>query len=118
MATVGRVVSGLFTETAITVEVVLFPEVSVARAANVWEPFATSVVLSQLNWYGAAVMGVPRLAPSSRNCTLETATLSAALAVTRTLVPNTVLPPSGAVSETVGGTLSGGTMGVVMSVWI
>ena len=73
----------------------------------------------QATEYGAVVSSAPRSAPSSRNCTPTTPTLSDALAVTFT-EPDTVAPAAGAVSATVGGTLSGagGLTGVAMSVWI
>ena len=62
---------------------------------------------------------VPRLAPSSKNCTLATPTLSDALAETVT-VPAIVAFAAGAVSDTVGAVASGpdGPSGVTMSVWI
>ncbi len=47
----------------------------------------------------------PRLAPSSRNWTPATPTLSAAVAVT-VVVAETVAPAVGAVTETVGGVAS------------
>ena len=47
------------------------------------------------------------MAPSSRNCTPATPTLSAALAVTVT-DPDTVAPAAGPVIDTVGGVTSGG----------
>src|SRR5262249_10722750 len=50
-----------------------------------------------------AVSSAPRLAPSSRNWTPTTATLSDAVAETVTLVPATVVPFTGAVTDTVGG---------------
>ena len=45
--------------------------------------------------------------PSRRNCTLVTPTLSAAVALTATLAPDTVAPAAGAVTDTVGGVVSG-----------
>src|SRR5438128_1534497 len=51
--------------------------------------------------YGAVVSSVPRLAPSSLNCTPTTPTLSEAVAETVT-VPETVAPLAGAVIATVG----------------
>src|SRR4029077_18244367 len=47
----------------------------------------------------------PRFAPSSRNCTPLTPTLSVAAAVTNN-VPLTVDPAAGAVTDTVGGVVS------------
>jgi hypothetical protein len=52
------------------------------------------------------VSSLPRFAPSNLNCTPATATLSEAVAETVTLEPETVLPPVGAVMETVGGVVS------------
>ena len=49
---------------------------------------------------------VERLAPSSRNWTPDTPTLSEAVAVTVVDVPATVAPLTGAVIETVGGVVS------------
>ena len=54
----------------------------------------------------------PRLLPSRRNCTPTTPTLSDAVAVTL-IVPETVAPFAGAVSETVGAVVSGGGVSVV-----
>ena len=70
--------------------------------------------------YGDAVSSAPRAAPSSRNCTPATPTLSLAVAETVTAEPETVAPLAGAVIETVGGVVSDGAppMGVTMSVWI
>jgi len=61
-----------------------------------------AVVESQVNVYGVVVSSAPRLTPSSLNCTPTTATLSAAVADTTTLAPETVAPLAGAVIETVG----------------
>ena len=55
--------------------------------------------------YGALVSAAPRAAPSRVNCTLATPTLSDAFACTVT-VPETVVPPAGAVTETVGAVVS------------
>src|SRR5919201_5151408 len=49
----------------------------------------------------------PRLAPSRRNWTLATPTSSDAFAA-RATVPERVAPAAGAVSDTVGGVVSGG----------
>src|SRR5215831_15566300 len=85
-------------------EVVAFPDVSVARAVSVWVPFVVAVVSHETE-YGEVVSGAPRALPSRRNCTLATATLSLAFAVT-VREPETVAPPAGAVMETVGGVVS------------
>jgi hypothetical protein len=55
--------------------------------------------------YGAALTAAPRFVPSTWNCTLATATLSAAVAAT-VIVPETVAPEPGAVIDTVGGVVS------------
>ena len=55
---------------------------------------------------GADVSAEPMAAPSARNCTLATPTLSEALAET-VIVPETVAPEVGAVICTVGGVVSG-----------
>ena len=54
----------------------------------------------------------PRLLPSKRNCTPTTPTLSDAVAVTL-IVPETVAPFAGAVSEMAGAVVSGGGASVV-----
>ena len=60
----------------------------------------------------------PRFAPSRRNWTPATPTLSEAVAVTF-VVPETVAPWAGAVTETVGGVVSGGaTVTVVCAVTV
>ena len=70
-----------------------------------WLPLVAATVFHATE-YGAVVSSAPRLAPSSRNCTPTTATLSDTLAVTFT-EPDTVAPAAGAVRATVGGTVSG-----------
>ena len=52
------------------------------------------------------VSKLPRFAPSNRNCTLATPTLSEAFAVT-VIVPLTVTPFAGEEIDTVGGVVSG-----------
>ena len=52
--------------------------------------------------YGLVVAGAPKLAPSTRNCTLAMPTELEALATTL-IVPETVAPFVGEVIETVGG---------------
>jgi hypothetical protein len=93
------------TETAVAVPT--FPAASLACAFNVWLPLLT-FVLSQAMLYGTLVTGAPSGAPSSRNWTLVTPTLSEALAETVTAAPETVAPLVGAVSETVGAVTSAG----------
>src|SRR4029079_4362276 len=76
-----------------------------ARAEKVWLPLASPAVLYETE-KGAVVSSAPALAPSTRNCTPATPTLSAALAET-VMVPETVAPAAGAVIATVGGVVSG-----------
>src|SRR5206468_2992435 len=95
----------LATVTATLPAVVTLPAASAARALSVWLPFGT-VVVSQVNVNGAVVRGEPRSAPSSVSCTLATPTLSLAVAVTFTEVPDTDAPAAGAVRLTVGGCAS------------
>src|SRR5436190_621318 len=99
MLTVGGVVS-LNTVTVTAAEVVRLPAASRATAVSVCEPLLAVVVFQETE-YGAAASSTPRLAPSSRNCTPTTPTLSEALAVTL-VVPPTVAPETGEVMLTVG----------------
>src|SRR2546428_132329 len=101
---------GLATVTVIAAEVVRLPAASRATAVRVCEPLLAVVVFHDIE-YGAAVSSTPRLAPSNRNCTPTTPTLSEALAVTL-VVLETVEPEAGEVMLTVGGVVSGGA-GVV-----
>src|SRR5688572_21470761 len=94
----------LLTVTLTRADVVARPAASRARAERVWAPFPALVEV-QLTEYGADVSGLPRFTPSSRNCTEVTPTSSDASAVTVT-VPDTVLPPAGAVTATEGGAVS------------
>src|SRR5436190_593068 len=96
--------------TVTAVEVVRLASASRATAVSVCEPLLAVVVFQETE-YGAAASSTPRLAPSSRNCTPTTPTLSEALAVTL-VVPPTVAPETGEVMLTVGGVVSGGA-GVV-----
>ena len=64
-----------------------------------------AVVVAHEVAYGALVSGAPSAAPSRVNWTLVTPTLSEALACTL-IVPETVAPPAGAVTATVGGDVS------------
>src|SRR5207249_2813765 len=64
-----------------------------------------AVVVFQESEYGAVVSSAPRFAPSSRNCTPTTPTLSDALAVI-VVVPDTVAPELGAVIAVVGAVVS------------
>src|SRR3954451_2273441 len=83
----------------------VLPAASRATAVSACVPFAT-VVVSHAAAYGAALNSAPRFAPSSLNCTPTTPTLSAAVAVSATDVPETVDPEAGAVSAAVGGVVS------------
>src|SRR5207237_7141356 len=89
------------TVTAAEEDVVWLPAASRARAESVCAPFATLVEFHAIV-YGAIVTSAPTAAPSSRNCTPATATLSLALADTVTADPLTVAPSAGAVIDTVG----------------
>src|SRR3954468_8885618 len=82
-------------------EVVALPAASRARADSAWPPFDTGAVFQEIE-YGDAVTSAPRFAPSSRNWTPATPTLSDADAETMTPAPETVAPPAGAVIDTVG----------------
>src|SRR5205823_3916632 len=80
----GAVVS-LKTVTVTAPEVVLLPAASRATAVSTCEALV-AVLVSQETTKGAAVTSAPRLAPSSLNCTPTTPTLSAAFALTLTLL--------------------------------
>jgi hypothetical protein len=87
-------------------EVPVLLAASRATAASVCAPSAAAVV-SQVTEYGAVVSSVPRGTPSSRNWTPATPTSSAAVAVT-VMVPETLDPGLGDVTDAVGGVVSGG----------
>src|SRR5207248_2814747 len=99
--TVGGVVS-LLTVTFTAADVAWLPAASRARAASVCAPLPTLPEFHVIE-YGAVVTSAPTAAPSSRNCTPATPTLSDAVAETVTLAPATVAPLAGAVIDTVGG---------------
>src|SRR2546427_1223400 len=109
IVTEGGVVS-LNTVTVTGAEVVRLPAASRATAVSVCEPLLAVVVFQETE-YGAAASSTPRLAPSSRNCTPTTPTLSEALAVTLVLPP-TVAPETGEVLLTVGAVVSLNTVTV------
>jgi hypothetical protein len=88
---------------------VLLPAASKAVAPSVCVPFVT-VVVSQESEYGAAVSSAPSGAPSRRNRTAATPTLSDAVAAT-VIDPDTDAPDAGDVSATTGGVWSGGGVG-------
>ena len=94
----------LSTVTVTGAEVVELPAASLATARTVCWPAAAAVV-SQEAAYGADVSAEPRFAPSTVNWTLVTPTLSEAVACSVT-VPDTVAPPAGAVTATVGAVVS------------
>ena len=102
----------LFTFTVTFAAVVLLPAASLAIALKVCEPLLTVVVFQEKE-YGEAVSRLPKFAPSSRNCTLATPTLSEAVAVTDTVL-EIVAPFAGAVMDTVGGVVSGVVLFTVM----
>ena len=85
---VGAAVSGAAfdTVTVIPAEVVWLPAASRARTLSVCAPLAVEAVF-QFNAYGALVSSAPNGAPSSRNCTAATPTLSLALARQPLLTP-------------------------------
>src|SRR4029077_3642424 len=101
--TVGAVVS-LKTVTETVAAAVVLPAASRAIAGSVGRVLL-AVVVSQATEYAAVVSSAARFAPSSLNCTPTTPTLSDALAVT-VVVPETVAPPAGAVTLTVGPVVS------------
>jgi hypothetical protein len=104
MLTVGAVVSDTVTLTEDEVPVLF--AASRATALRVWVP-TEAVAVFHATEYGAVVSSAPRLAPSSRNWTPVTPTLSEALAET-VIVPETVAPALGEVMLTVGAVVSGG----------
>src|SRR6266849_8667167 len=81
----------------------MLPEVSTARAANLWLPLVT---VREFQLYVIELSTTdPTVVPSTRKSTWSTATLSEALAESWTW-PDTVVPLEGAVSETEGGVVS------------
>src|SRR5262249_53585095 len=109
MLTVGGVVSGAGPFDTITVtaaEVVRLPAGSRAPAVGGGGPLREVVVSTEIE-YGAVVSSAPSGAPSPKNCTPATPTLSAAVAVTE-IAPDTVVPFAGEVMLAVGGVVSGG----------
>jgi hypothetical protein len=102
---------GAFETVTVTgAEVTLLPAASRATALIVCVPSAAVVVFQGIE-YGALVSAGPASAPSSRNWTLVTPTLSEALAVTL-IVPETVAPFAGAVMLTEGAVTSLNTVTV------
>src|SRR5439155_884593 len=103
--TLGGTASTLDTVTETPAEVVTLPAASRARALRTCAPL-TAVAVSQGTAKGAAASSAPRATSSSRNWTPATPTLSEAAADTVT-VPATVDPAAGAVTDTLGGVVSG-----------
>src|SRR4030095_12324802 len=95
----------LLTVTGTAALVVVRLDESRATAVRLCEPFATPVVFQVTEEGEAPVTSLPRLAPSSLNCTPATATLSLAVAVT-VMEPLTVALAAGAVMVTLGGGVS------------
>src|SRR2546427_1948915 len=96
----------LSTVTLTAAAVAVFPTASRATAVRLCVPLVAKVVFQETA-YGATVSSAPRVTPSSLNCTPATPTLSEAEANTVTAGPETVAPVAGALSETVGGVVSG-----------
>src|SRR3954452_9385855 len=105
---------GLLRVTLTDDEVVRLPASSAATPVSTWAPFAVPNVF-QLRSNGAWVTGEPRSWPSSLNCTEATPTLSEADAVTL-VVPISVEPAVGALSDTAGACVSGGGGPTVVNV--
>src|SRR5437867_2500974 len=104
--TAGAVVSSttLLTVTETGADVVWLPAASRATAVRLCTPLL-AVAVFQDTVYGDDASSLPRLAPSSLNCTPTTPTLSEAVAVTLK-VANIVAPPAGEVIDTVGAVVS------------
>src|SRR2546426_8557611 len=92
--------------TVVAADVVGWPAASRATAVRLCAPLL-AVAVFQDAVYGDDASSLPRLAPSSLNCTPMTPTLSEAVAV-MLMVPETVAPLAGLVIETAGGVLSVG----------
>src|SRR5438045_3371345 len=99
------VVPVLFATVTVTVAaVVVLLAASRAIAVSVCDALLAVVVSHEIE-YGAVVSSAPTFAPSSRNWTPTTPTLSDAVALIA-VVPLTVAPPAGAVTLTVGAVVS------------
>ena len=96
----------LSTLTITDVATPLLPAASIASAVSVCWPGA-AIRVSHDIWNGGDVMGAPRVAPSSLNWTLVTATLSDAVAASGT-IPVTVALAAGSVILTCGALVSAG----------
>ena len=105
----------LETVTVVPADVAELPAASRARASVVCEPFVAVAGRSHAIEYGAVVSSAPRLAPSSRNWTPATPTLSLALAVTDHRAAHLALA-AGAVIATVGGVVSRAAVVVAVTV--
>src|SRR3989475_8159178 len=88
----------------------MFPAASRARAVRLCVALL-ALVEFQATEYGAAVSSTPSAAPSTKNCTPATPTLSDAFAVTVIVFP-TVDPDAGEVTLTVGAVVSLNTVTV------
>src|SRR5436190_388665 len=109
MLTVGGVVSGggaLETVTVTPAEVVRLPAASRAVAVRVCEPLPVLAVFQETE-YGEVVSSAPKAAPSSRNWTPATPTLSEAVALTA-VVPERAEEQACEVLLKGGGVWSGG----------
>src|SRR5437016_7212483 len=100
----------LYAVTVAAAAVAVLPAASRATAVNVCGPLVAVVVFHE-TVYGAVVTSRPRLAPSRRNWTPATPTLSDAFALT-VMMPETGAPFAGAVILTVGGMVSLNTVTV------
>ena len=113
--TTSLTITGFSVVTRTVAEVARFPTTSVATANNVCSELGSAVVFHGIA-YGA-LSSTPRLTPSAKNSTENTAELSDALAETA-LTCDTVLFAGGEVIATLGGIASATLTGVFMSAWI
>ena len=97
----------MFTVTVTVLLVVVWFAVSRAVAVSVCSPLL-AVAVFQETLYGLDVSSLPKLTPSSLNCTPATPVSSLALAVTET-DPDTVALFAGADTDTTGGWSGGGS---------
>jgi len=100
----------VFETVIVTAELVpLFPLGSCATAVNVCVALESAVVSSEIE-YGAVVSCAPVFAPSTRNCTKETALSESVAVAVSVIVADTVAPFAGAVMVTTGAVVSGTTV--------
>ena len=83
----------------------LFAEGSCATAVSVWLPLESAVVSNKIE-YGVDVSLAPTFAPSTWNCTNETALSESVAVAASVMVPDTVALFDGAVMVTTGGVVS------------